>query len=57
MAATRIVTGTDVDYGSLTHHFVDHLSALSGFDVHYQYQVMDLSREDGGRWRVEVEDT
>ncbi|HEV3310134.1 MAG TPA: malate:quinone oxidoreductase, partial [Chloroflexota bacterium] len=25
LAATRIVTGTDVDYGSLTNHFVDHL--------------------------------
>ena len=24
-AATRIVTGTDVDYGALTHHLVDHL--------------------------------
>ena len=31
VAATRIVTGTDVDYGSLTNHFVDHLSALTGF--------------------------
>ena len=27
LAATRIVTGTDVDYGSLTNHFVDHLSS------------------------------
>ncbi len=56
VAATRIVTGTDVDYGSLTNHFVDHLSALSGFGVHYLSRVTDLSREEGGRWRVEVED-
>src|ERR1700684_2934242 len=44
LAATRIVTGTDVDYGSLTNHFVDHLSALAAFV------------EQDGRWRVEVED-
>jgi malate dehydrogenase (quinone) len=56
LAATRIVTGTDVDYGSLTNHFVDHLSALTGFVVHYQNHVTDISREKDGRWRVEVRD-
>jgi malate dehydrogenase (quinone) len=56
VAATRIVTGTDVDYGSLTNHFVDHLVGLSGFGVHYQNRVTNLRREAGGRWRVEVED-
>ena len=47
LAATRIVTGTDVDYGSLTNHFVDHLSALPGFVVHYSRRVTDLTREQG----------
>src|SRR5271155_4421566 len=54
IAATRIITGTDVDYGSLTNHFVDHLVGLSGFGVHYQNRVTNLRREAGGRWRVEV---
>ena len=54
--ATRIITGADVDYGSLTNHFVGHLSALPGFDVHYLSRVTDLAREKDGRWRVEVED-
>jgi malate dehydrogenase (quinone) len=54
VAATRIVTGTDVDYGSLTNHFVDHLAGLSGFGVHYQNRVTNVSREPSGRWRVEV---
>jgi malate dehydrogenase (quinone) len=27
VAATRIITGTDVDYGSLTNHLVNHLNA------------------------------
>src|SRR6202167_5750330 len=48
VAATRIITGTDVDYGSLTNHFVDHLSALSGFYVHYLSRVTDISRENDG---------
>jgi malate dehydrogenase (quinone) len=57
VAATRIVTGTDVDYGSLTNHFVDHLNTLPGFVVHYLSRVTNISREKDGRWRVEVEDT
>jgi malate dehydrogenase (quinone) len=56
VAATRIVTGTDVDYGSLTNHFIDHLSTLRGFVVHYLNRVTNLAREKDGRWRVEVED-
>jgi malate dehydrogenase (quinone) len=56
VAATRIVTGTDVDYGSLTNHFVDHLSALPGFVAHYLNRVTDISREKDERWRIEVED-
>jgi malate dehydrogenase (quinone) len=56
VAATRIITGTDVDYGSLTNHFVDHLSALPGFAVHYQSHVTHISREKDGRWRIEVKD-
>jgi malate dehydrogenase (quinone) len=56
VAATRIITGTDVDYGSLTNHFVDHLAALSGFVVHYSSHVTEISREKDGRWRIEVRD-
>ncbi|MEA2790940.1 MAG: hypothetical protein QOG73_3346 [Acetobacteraceae bacterium] len=56
-AATRIVTGTDVDYGALTHLLVKHLSDQPGFDVHYNSTVVGLDREAGGRWRVSVRDT
>ena len=56
MAATRIVTGTDVDYGSLTNHLVDHLAASPAFPSTIQTALRDLSREQDGRWRVEVED-
>jgi malate dehydrogenase (quinone) len=49
VAATRIVTGTDVDYGALTHHLVRYLSTQQGFSVHYQHRVGDIVREPDGR--------
>jgi malate dehydrogenase (quinone) len=55
-AATRIITGTDVDYGALTHLLIKHLSAQPGVSVHYKHRVVDLDREQKGAWRVDVED-
>src|SRR3981189_2549153 len=56
VAATRIITGTDVDYGSLTHHLVHHLVGLPGCKVHYKNRVTSIVREENGRWLVEVHD-
>jgi len=56
VAATRMVTGTDVDYGALTHLLVDQLTAQSGFSLHYEHRVVDLNRLKDGRWGVTVED-
>ena len=56
VAATRIITGTDVDYGSLTHHLVRHLVGLPGCKVHYKNRVTSIVREENGRWLVEVHD-
>jgi malate dehydrogenase (quinone) len=56
VAATRIVTGTDVDYGAVTSHLVRHLIRLPGCKVHYKNRVTHLAREENGRWRVEVVD-
>ncbi|MFC0282267.1 malate dehydrogenase (quinone) [Camelimonas abortus] len=55
IAATRMITGTDVDYGALTRLLVGQLTAQSGFSVHYRRQVAGLERETDGRWRVTVE--
>ena len=55
-AATRIITGTDVDYGALTHLLIKHLSAQPGVSVHYKRRVVDLDRESNGAWRVDIED-
>jgi malate dehydrogenase (quinone) len=56
-AATRIITGSDVDYGALTRLLITHLSDQPHFDVHYNRKVVGLDREHDGRWRVSVEDT
>jgi len=44
VAATRIVTGTDVDYGSLTHHLVAHLISQPNCQVYYRNRVTNLVR-------------
>jgi malate dehydrogenase (quinone) len=54
-AATRMITGTDVDYGTLTHLLLRNLQNQSGFAVHYESKVVGLDREADGRWRVTVE--
>ena len=56
IAATRIVTGTDVDYGALTHLLVAQLVAQPGFAVHYNCRVTDLTRDRDGRWLVTSQD-
>jgi len=55
-AATRIITGTDVDYGALTRLLVKHLTAQPGVSVHYKHRVVSLDREHNGTWRVGIED-
>jgi malate dehydrogenase (quinone) len=56
VAATRIATGTDVDYGALTHHLVHHLLGQSGCSVHYKTRVIGIERAEDKRWRIEVQD-
>ncbi len=56
IAATRMVTGTDIDYGALTHLLVSQLQAQPGFSVHYKHKVTDLNRLNDGRWSITVKD-
>jgi malate dehydrogenase (quinone) len=55
-AATRIVTGTDVDYGALTHLLIKHLCAQPGVSVQYKHRVVDLDRGGNSTWLVGIED-
>ena len=55
VAATRMRTGTDVDYGVLTKDLLDSLRDKEGFSIHYFRRVQDLSRE-GSLWSVQIRD-
>ncbi|MGX1934534.1 malate dehydrogenase (quinone) [Microbacterium resistens] len=50
-AATRVPSGTDVDFGALTHQLFDHL-AESGVEVRTDHEVRSLKRRKDGTWRV-----
>src|ERR1700682_1664946 len=54
-AATRMVTGTDVDYGALTKDLLDSLRGREGFSIHFFNRVQDL-RRDGDLWSVRIRD-
>jgi malate dehydrogenase (quinone) len=56
LAATRMITGADVDYGALTHLLISHLQAQPGFSIHYKQRVVGLKRQQDGRWEATVED-
>jgi malate dehydrogenase (quinone) len=55
VAATRMLTGTDVDYGALTKDLLDSLSDKEGFSIRFFNRVQDL-RRDGDLWSVRVRD-
>lgn len=55
VTATRMVTGTDVDYGALTKDLLDSLRGRDGFSIHFFSRVQDLER-DGDAWKVKIRD-
>lgn len=55
VAATRMMSGTDVDFGALTRLTIAYLATKPGFTVAYGQEVTDLTRTNGG-WTVEVKD-
>jgi malate dehydrogenase (quinone) len=55
VTATRMITGTDVDYGALTNILLDSLRDREGFTIHFFSRVQDL-RRDGDLWTVRIRD-
>ena len=55
VAATKMNTGTDVDYGRLTNLYLEHLQKTDGFSISYNSRVKDLRRAENG-WEIEIED-
>ena len=52
IAATRMLTGTDVDYGSLTHLLINHLTHKLGANIFYKHKVTDLKKDTNNNWTI-----
>ena len=57
VAATRMITGADVNYGALTRNLIGYLQTLHGFAIHYSHRITHLHRDAGGGWHIEARDT
>lgn len=55
IAATKIDTGTDVNFGALTKMLFEHLEK-ENVDINYKHTVKDIKRTDDGKWEVKVYD-
>ncbi len=53
IAATRIESGTDVNFGALTRMLFDHLKS-NNVDIKYNRHVSDIKRAGDGSWELEV---
>jgi malate dehydrogenase (quinone) len=53
VAATRMATGTDVDYGALTQELLASLGGKEGLSIQFYSRVQDL-RRDGDLWSVQI---
>jgi malate dehydrogenase (quinone) len=53
IAATKIDSGTDVNFGALTRMLFDHLKSKN-VEVNYRHSVDDIKRASDGSWEVKV---
>lgn len=54
IAVTRVESGTDIDFGSLTKVLFNHLISLPGVEIATDTAVRDLDEEKDGTWEVKV---
>jgi malate dehydrogenase (quinone) len=55
IAATKIDSGTDVNFGALTRMLFDHLKTQN-VELNYKHSVQDIKRTSDGSWEVKVHD-
>ncbi|MNW40316.1 putative malate:quinone oxidoreductase 1 [compost metagenome] len=53
IAATKIESGTDVNFGALTRMLFDHLKNHN-VDIHYNHSVKSMKRTSDGLWQLKV---
>src|SRR5699024_11184939 len=52
VAATKISSGTDVNFGEVTRKMIHALENQKNIDIHYNHQVDDIKRMVNGKWEV-----
>ena len=57
IAATRIETGTDVNFGALTRMLFHYLQQQNGVAVQFRHNVDDIKRAGDGSWELTVRQT
>jgi malate dehydrogenase (quinone) len=55
IAATKIQSGTDVNFGALTRTLFNHLKSKN-VEINYNHSVEDIKRISDGSWEVKVHD-
>ncbi|WP_078435122.1 malate:quinone oxidoreductase [Metabacillus halosaccharovorans] len=53
IAATKIDSGTDINFGALTRMLFDHLESKN-VEVNYKHSVQDIKRTSEGLWELQV---
>ncbi|WP_062106020.1 malate:quinone oxidoreductase [Bacillus niameyensis] len=53
IAATKIDSGTDVNFGALTRMLFEHLKS-NNVEVHYKHSVKNMKRTEDGSWELKV---
>ena len=56
VAATRILTGTDVNFGEITRQLVSSLKQNANFSLKNRHEVRKLHRNTDGSWNVTIAD-
>jgi malate dehydrogenase (quinone) len=56
VAATRMVTGADVNYGALTSSLLAYLNQQNDFAIRFSQKVVGLQRRPDGGWRLDIKD-
>jgi malate dehydrogenase (quinone) len=57
VAATRMITGADVNYGALTRNLIGYLQGLGGFAIHFSHRITGIRRDQNGGWRLDAHNT
>lgn len=55
IAATRVTGGTDVNFGAVTKALFDKIGKKPNSQIHYLHEVVDITKNKNGTWRVKTE--